>query len=390
VILAALVMACVQPHGPALPALPGQGGPLWIELQSEHFTLWTDVSEKRGRFLIREMEHLRQIVLGVGLAAGEAKGRSLAIALRDAEEVGVYVPKQFIAYSWGGGPTFQPTIIIPADVEDDQLPVITHELTHVISYNIIHHQPHWFAEGLANFFETARLNPDNATGDLGQPLDHIVARLRTKGPLPVAAMFACEQTRCMDDQFYATAWATFSFLANVYPKELLAFTDRLELMPNATEAWVATFPKLTPDAFDAELRDWLKHGKHMVWRFNVKLQDWPVTKRLLSDADVLAARGLLRYMFSPERPDPPAELTDALKLEPTHVLAAFLSATIHKSAAADEARKLTSAHPDDWHGWWLLWWALEGRGEEGHTARDKTCTLMVAARITPPPTCARP
>src|SRR6266496_3041195 len=115
-------------HGPALPAVPSQGGPQWHEMQSEHFTLWTDGSKTRAQQLIREMEHLRQVVLGVGFTGSSAEARSLVLALRDSEEVGVFVPRQFVAYAWGGGPIRQPVIVIPSDTDDEHQHVVTHEL----------------------------------------------------------------------------------------------------------------------------------------------------------------------------------------------------------------------------------------------------------------------
>ena len=65
----ALLLALAACRGPAVPAVPSQGGPAWIELASEHFTVWTDASRGRGVEMIREMEHLRQVVRGVGFAS---------------------------------------------------------------------------------------------------------------------------------------------------------------------------------------------------------------------------------------------------------------------------------------------------------------------------------
>jgi hypothetical protein len=383
----------LRPRGPALPALPSQGGPAWVELQSEHFTLWTDGSEERGRVLIRRMEHLRQIILGVGLSTNAATGRSFVLALRDREEVGVFVPKQFVAYSWAnGGAIRQPLILIPSNVEGEDATVVTHELSHVISYYVIRNQPRWFAEGLANFFATVRLDPDQARGDVGKPLDYIVSRLRTNRPTPVATMIACNRNECMDDMFYATAWAMFTFLANTYPKELVRYSEQLDQFPaNSPQAWQDAFPKLTPDAFDSELRKWLAYGRHTVWKFNVKLQTWPITKRALLDGDVLAARGLLRYMFDHEKPEPPVELADALRVDPSNVLATLITATIRKKIDVEDARRVAADHPDDWRAWYLVGWATNGQGEEGRKAREQTCSLMANARVqVPPQLCSTP
>ena len=64
---AVLVLACAC-HA-AIPAVPGQGGPAWHEVTSEHFVGWTDGDVDDARALIQTVEHLRQVELVVMLAA---------------------------------------------------------------------------------------------------------------------------------------------------------------------------------------------------------------------------------------------------------------------------------------------------------------------------------
>ncbi|MDB4953796.1 MAG: hypothetical protein JWO36_1365 [Myxococcales bacterium] len=279
--------------------------------------MWTDTSNAHGRELIQQLEHLRQVVLGVAFPNDTAaNGKSFVIALRDGEEVGAYIPEQFIAYASGdGNPARRPMILLPADVDGSDAHVITHELTHVISYNVIRHQPPWFAEGIAGFFATVRLDAGLENVDVGQPLDHVVQSLRYSRPKSARALFACRENICMDEMFYATTWALFSFLANEHPAELLKLEARLDELPDQEQAkaWSEVFPELTPEALDHELAGWLAHGRHVVWHFKAKLQDWPVTERKLADGDVYAARALLRMMFKREGAE--AELATALAAE---------------------------------------------------------------------------
>ena len=375
----AVLLALAACHGPALPAVPGQGGPAWIELQSEHFTVWTDASRSRATTLIREMEHLRQVVLGVGFAGTRLEDRSFVLALRDAEEVGVFVPEQFVAFAFYGGPLRQSGIVLPADAADND--VITHELVHVISFNVIRNQPRWFAEGLAKFFETVNIDPDAANGDVGKPNPDIVALLRQTTPLPSAKVFACDAYACMDDLYYATAWAIFAYLANTYPKELIAYSRRIdELPPNASaRAWTEVFPTLTPDKLDHEVRKWLRYGKHTVWKFDVELRQWPVTERVLRDADVYAARAVLRQRFArPGAPEPP-ELALALAADATHLIAQLVKVAYTNAIDLDLAKRVAAAHPDDWRAWWLVAMGASWQGEEAKRAWERACALPNAA-----------
>jgi hypothetical protein len=51
VVIAALgIAAC----GPAIPPVHGKGGPAWLELTSEHFTVWTNGDPSRARQLVRK------------------------------------------------------------------------------------------------------------------------------------------------------------------------------------------------------------------------------------------------------------------------------------------------------------------------------------------------
>src|SRR2546430_2485749 len=91
----ALMVAC----GPAIPPLPSRGGPAWIEVQSEHFTLWTDASAEHGRGLMHDMERRRQMIM-TAMNHARSTARSFVIALRSAHEVDAYLPREFIASAW--------------------------------------------------------------------------------------------------------------------------------------------------------------------------------------------------------------------------------------------------------------------------------------------------
>lgn len=370
----AVVVVLVACRGPAVPAVPSQGGPAWRELASEHFVVWTDASRARGVEMIREMEHLRQVVRGVGFASTVQGDRSFVIALRNEDEVGAYIPESFVAFAFYGA-LKQSAMLLPADEVDSH--VVTHELVHLISHEVIRHQPAWFAEGLAKFFETVNLDPDSAKGDVGAPDRETVAYLREVTPLPAWQMFACKSLRCMDARFYATAWAMFSYLANTRPRELLDYAQRLD--EGTPDAWAATFPDLGPNELDHQVRKWLAYGKHTVWRFDVALKHWPIAERVLRDADVYAARAVLLHQFRTPDVAPP-ELARALAEDPTHLLANLVKVAYDKSIALDTARAVAAAHPADWRAWWLVSRAANYQGDEARVAWEKACVLPQASR----------
>jgi hypothetical protein len=351
----------------------------WRELTSEHFVVWTEASPERARVLVRTMENLRQVVLGVSFFKQDVKGKSFVIAFNDIDEVHEYVPKQFIAQAWSGhNVLLQPVIVMAASSLDHDRRVVTHELTHVIAFNAIADQPKWFAEGLAGYFETVRLDEAHAKTDVGMPLQDRLRFLHEHGATPIAELFACKQPACMDERFYATTWALFTYLLNEHQAELFQYMERLIATPesNQDQLWPAVFPALTPAALDHALATWIAYGRVEVRQYNIVLREWPVTERSIAEADVWAAKGILRFLFAHGATSPP-EIVRALALDPTNIFANMIDAAVKKAVTTEAAQTIVAAHPDDWRAWWLAWRAAK-TGAESREARDKTCTLLEA------------
>jgi hypothetical protein len=366
----AWLVAC----GPAIPPLPSRGGPAWLEVTSEHFTLWTDAPAERGRELVREMERRRRLVMTT-MKHAPSKVRSFVIALRSAHEVAEYVPKQFVAVAWDAqNPTSQPGILLAAD-DDEREQVVNHELTHVISFGLIKNQPPWLAEGIATYFEMANFESGKTSVQIGIPRKDHAYTLQQQSQLRAATAFACEDFRCMDEPFYATSWALFSFLLNERHDQLGRYLGRLNdpSEDRRAKAWAEVFPDLPPDKLDDALRVWLRVGKIAFPRIDVTVHETPTRERPLSDADALAARSLLDFKFKDEA-TAMRTVSEALMIDRTNLLALLIDAANTHSIEPDDARATAAAHPDDWRAWRLLAFALKG-SPEGHQAMRRACAL---------------
>jgi hypothetical protein len=360
--------------GPALPPLPSRGGPAWVEVTSEHFTLWTDAPAARGRELVREMEQRRQLVVNT-MRQASSKARSFVIALRSAREVAAYVPSQFVAVAWDAqNPTRQPGILLATEVDDSEH-VVNHELTHVISFGIIRNQPHWLGEGIASYFEMADFEPGKTSVQIGIPREDHARTLQEQSQPSVAKVFACEDSRCMDERFYAASWALFSFLLNERHDQLGRYLGRLNdrSEDRRAKAWDEVFPDLPPDKLDDELRAWLRNGKIAFPRIEVSVHETATEERPLSDADALAARSLLDFKFKDEV-TAMRTLSEALRIDRANLLALLIDAAHTHSIEPDDARAATVAHPDDWRAWRLLAFALQGT-PESYRAMGRACAL---------------
>ena len=383
VALVVVLAACHVP--PGVPALPSKGGPAWAEVSSAHFTVWTD-SPARAHGLIQTMERLREVIYGTALFGRRDDGyRVFVVALANKEEVATYLPSQFIAYASGVGALFQPVIVVPADALDtrETRRILTHELTHVISYGPLPNQPHWFAEALATFYETAEV--DGTRVDLGKPLEGRAQQLRAERPVPLARLFTCAEPACMDSLFYATAWALFTFLATEHAQELFDYMNRLSTTAEGAQAdlWAQAFPSLASlDAADHAFHSWLAHGKVLVREYKVKQDTWTATDRPLGDADALAARGVALYSYT-RGDELPKDVAAAIALDANHVVARMIDSRVNQHIPLEAARAIATAHPDDWRAWFLLMRAAEG-GDDARPAHARMCELVAKNAIAMP------
>lgn len=367
--LALATVLALAACGPAIPPVPSQGGPAWRELTSEHFTLWTNTSAKRARELIREMEDLRHVVIGVGFRGGGA-GRVLVIALRDDDEVRAFTGEFRAMASSADNHINQPWILMSAEAERE---LVAHELTHTISFTVIRDQPRWFAEGLAKYFETIKIDRERGKVDLGRAPTYRGEPIVMSRLMAFRRMVACKELSCADRHFYASAWALFTYLKNV------------------KQADVTTYPQLVAgadlDELEAEVKRWLVSGSHTVLHYDVRLPTYAASERALGDADVYAARALLRLEVQGRRDLAQQDAAAALAVDPTHVLANVVAAKAGTPITAERARAIAQAHPDDWRAWMLVVTALR-EGDEARAAFERACELAAQnpALITPCPT----
>ncbi|HEX4419630.1 MAG TPA: DUF1570 domain-containing protein [Kofleriaceae bacterium] len=398
-----LAIAASAACAAVVPPLPSKGGPPWIEIQSAHFTLWTDAPPQRARELMSELEHHYQVIV-LAMNTAPTK-RSFVIALRDSWEVAAFLPRTAVASAWEADePTRQPAIVLSAATQNRDH-VISHELTHLISFGIIANQPHWLSEGIATYFEMAELDPGEVTVRIGVPRDDRAGYLHAFPPLPAAELFACRDHTCIDEAFYATSWAVVSFLLNEHFDELAHYFQRLNALPRDRQgetwarAWSEAFPDLPPDKLDRELREWLVTGKVRLPLIDVTVKDYPSTSRRLGDADALAVRSLLQLLFTHDVTAVRDQLAAAFTVDRTNVLARLVEAALMQAIAPGDARATAAAHPGDWRAWWLVAFAASQHTAAATAERRAALTRMCAltgdcgraiAHRAPPPGAAAP
>jgi uncharacterized protein DUF1570 len=386
---------------PQFAAAPKDGGPRWTELTSEHFTVWTDGDPARALDLIRQFERFHHVASVVAYPTAPSSGRALAIVVRNDEELSVVnnggEARAFA--SSAGWPLWQPVVVLSLTASEQR--TVVHELVHLVSYAVIHHQPRWLSEGMATYFESMQLDPGLSTVTVGAaPL-----RYGSRGRMvPVSELFDWNQNNLNAEEvpLYQTAWALFSFLINEHRAELahyLWLIDRTGGLAKDTwrqqqrHTWNEAFPSLPVEQVDSKLEDWIAHGRHLELQFQVAFKAAPITARRLGEADTYAVRALVLGGPTPaQRERAREEIEHALVAEPTNALAWVLNTRVGGRIGTQVAQSITAAHPEDWRAWWLATTSLEnahGDPAELDRTRTRACALIAQNRalVAPPRLC---
>jgi len=362
--------------------------------------VWTDAEPARDHQLIRRMERIRHVTAGIAYPSAPTSGRSLAIVLRtDAELVQVNNIGEARAFAYPAvGPLWQPMVVL--SLASAQHDTVAHELTHLVSFAVIHHQPRWLSEGMAAYFEGMQLDADRTTVTLGAARHY--GHNMPLVPIPQLFNWGGMSSAVEEYALYHTAWALFAFLINEHRAELAHYlwqVDRVgdpvagPLRLQLRRAWDESFPTLRLEDLNGTLRDWLLYGRHLVRKFNIDPKDNPISVRRLSDADAHAIRAVAFGGPSPvQRARERTELDEALAAEPTNPLAWVLKRSPGEKPTADLGRSIAAAHPDDWRAWWLATAALEDAHadpSELDSARGRACALVAQNRalVAPPRLC---
>jgi TonB family protein len=173
--------------------------PVWIEVSSPNFILYTDTTELKGRRLLEDFERR---VASLSTVLGEIPARQFPVEIllfSKREEfletapkpAGPEAPPEFdkSAYLWRG----PDRIFIgardrsPEDIADD----VGHALGHVFFERVARWRPHWLAEASAEYFRKIGRNPDTK-------------RFSEKDGYPASDLLEIVQSRDYDDELRGT------------------------------------------------------------------------------------------------------------------------------------------------------------------------------------------
>lgn len=384
--LALLLAAC---GGPQLSRLPSQGGPRWREIASPHFVLRTDLDLEDARDAVRSLEQYRELLVEVvfGEAPRARRARNLVVAVRGFDDWrALGARRDLLGFTWADSILRQPVLAFVGQddrgfARQDRGETIVHELAHLVSFAILGPHPRWLAEGIASYFESARVDRVTRHGSFGRFPWHFQDLMRANGLQPFDRVVSgqVDPAAQRTPAFYMSSHIVVSFLMNTRPEVFMTYQERLTETTQAQHdvLWGEVFPDLPPSRLPGEISAWMKGGAVREHRLELTLAAPELSERELSDADVEATRALVIAAVAGEQPDAPARIerhaAAALAIDATHPMAALLSAMVAGKADAGIGRTVTRAHPDDYLAWLLL--GAPTTGAEQREAVGRLCAL---------------
>jgi len=212
-LLSALLLFCLT-----IPALATESNEHWFQVQSPHFVVLTNSSEKQARRLAGQFEQMRSVFhLLMPNAGSDAGSPIVVLALKDKKGLQALEPASYLAkgqIDLAGVFLSEPDksyILLRLDVEGEHpYATVYHEYTHYMMRKATW-LPVWLNEGLAEFYQNTDIYDKEVL--LGQPSKNDVLYLRQNQLLPLATLLKVDHSSPYyhEEQkgsvFYAQSWA---------------------------------------------------------------------------------------------------------------------------------------------------------------------------------------
>ncbi len=412
VLLALLATSSVACIGPRFAACPAEGGQPWVELESDHFMLQTDLPPEQAHAAVEYLERTRAAMLAAAWpqALKLDMPRLTVHVLADPSQFESIFPRRVGGFFSRVGD--KPFIVLagaPASWEqrftglsDVTSSTVKHELAHYLSSYFLLRQPRWLAEGLAQFLETLQLSKDGRTAVLGQPHLHDVSAMKIlldavdRGAIDTFSMQDVLTWEGSNHHYadweisgrYAGSWLLVHWLYNTRTKQFVALQNLLAQGEDPEHATHDVLPELYSRSLDKTLLDYVQHGSYQELTVPVPIESLSSSERTLDDAEVHAIRAKLAVLAAgmAERAGGRLKLakderTEALRQDPHGLLALWEEMSdVPAKERPPLARAAVQAHPDEEDAWLMLALAL---GQEESSRAEREGAYKKALELSP-------
>ncbi|MGC1871817.1 MAG: tetratricopeptide repeat protein [Acidobacteriaceae bacterium] len=196
----------------------------WTEIQSPHFVVLTNASEKNGRHIANQLEQMRAVFHSIFPSMASDDDVPMTVfALKDKKSMQALEPAAYLAKGQlDVAGYFQRSpesnyILLRLDAEGEHpFAIVYHEYTHYMLRNTEDWMPSWLSEGMAEFYQNTDIVGKQVL--LGQPSVENIRLLRENRLIPVATLLQIDQSspyyheQQKGNIFYAESWALTHYL----------------------------------------------------------------------------------------------------------------------------------------------------------------------------------
>ena len=296
--ICSLLCAACEAFGPKHVECMLHDGEEWIEAQSDHFTLQTNVDSEAARETLQNLEWTRRALLRIWNESFDPPTRIDVILINRPwqwEEFGeLWIAGKLIAVA----PRPMMVLVgklVPGDFIPQQ-DTVAHELTHYLSRYIFVRTPLWFEEGFAQFTQTVHKGDSDRTVVFGQPDLEILRYVQQYRPLPLNELWNWGTKPLTDEErnrYYASSFAWFHYLYNRQGERFGRFWDALAEGREPLAAWQQVFSNVDETQLYQDLIQYLDGGQYSEFRFPLTAKSVQITEKNISPAEIHLMRARL-------------------------------------------------------------------------------------------------
>src|SRR5882762_3805659 len=322
----AVALACGCAHGRSA----SDSRPAYLELESDHYVLLTDLPERDAGKTLGRLENVRSALI-------QGSWHRDALPREKLRVVQLASSARFHEFASSGMSAFyqpvdlfgEPMLVMTADQGAAGDAILQHELAHALHGSFLPRNPRWFFEGLACYLETLRYDAAADRHLIGEPNEDRLHYLRLHQGTDYARVLSTSTREAVllsgqdGYAFQSAAWLLVFYLANERGAALDDYIQRRARGEAAQAAFSAAFAGLDPGTL---AQDAARYEKILTtaaggrsrpgYRVReVRLPAWEgaVQVRATSPAEVEALRAEL-YFLSPGLPRNQAHLAEARAL----------------------------------------------------------------------------
>ena len=208
-------------------ASPQGKAPKWTEVQSPHFLVVTDGSERQGRRLAGQFEAIRSVFEQTLRLRVESGKPFIVMAFKDEKSMRAAMPEHWekkgqahpAGWFMPGGDKVYAAVRLDAGGPNPAR-IVYHEYTHMVLDLNLRSLPLWLSEGLADFYGFSTIGEDQVR--LGRPDADCILALREGKRIPLAELFQATH----DSPYYTEAVQSADVLRPVVGPHALSYAGR--------------------------------------------------------------------------------------------------------------------------------------------------------------------